>query len=402
MIPRLAHAWHLFALKCECEGANLDGAEPPGLESPPMRQTLHKSSPEPRTPRPETRFIRRALLKWFRREARDLPWRRTHDPYAVWLSEILLQQTRVEQGLPYYERFLKASPTVESLAAAPEQQVLKLWEGLGYYTRARNLHAGARYIVQDLGGRFPNTVEGWLKVPGVGRYTAGAIVSIAFDKPAPILDGNVKRVLSRLFDIPAPVEATATQQRLWSLAEELVPRTSPGDFNQAMMELGARICVPRGPLCGQCPIEPVCAARAAGTQEQRPVRQPAKPVPHYEVVVAVICRRGRYLLGRRPPDGLLGGLWEFPGGKVHKGETHEQALKREAQEELGITIQVGEPIAVVQHAYSHFRVTLNVYRCSAPNGNPRAKVHTELRWIPRNRLSEYPLPGANHRFLPLL
>jgi A/G-specific adenine glycosylase len=253
-----------------------------------------------------------------------------------------------------------------------------------------------------VGGRFPDTVEGWLKVPGVGRYTAGAIVSIAFDKPAPILDGNVKRVLSRVFDIATPIEATATQQQLWALAEDLVPRVSPGAFNQAMMELGARICVPRSPLCGECPIRTACKARDLGAQEQRPVRRPVKPVPHYEVVVAVISRRGRFLLGRRPPDGLLGGLWEFPGGKVHPGETHKQALEREAREELGITIHVGEQIAVVQHAYSHFRVTLNVYRCAAPEGRPRAKAHTELRWIPRSKLSEYPLPGANHRFLHLL
>ena len=370
-----------------------------------MRQAnnpKHTSMPETRNPGPETRFIRRALLKWFRKEARDLPWRRTRDPYAVWLSEILLQQTRVEQGLPYYERFMQALPTIESLAAAPEQQVLKLWEGLGYYTRARNLHAAARYIVHELGGHFPDSVDGWLKVPGVGRYTAGAIASIAFDKPAPILDGNVKRVLARVFNIATPVDAAAAQQQLWALAEELVPHVSPGDFNQAMMELGARICVPRGPLCQECPIKAVCTAQAAGVQEDRPVRSPAKRVPHYEVVVAVISRRGRYLLGQRPPGGLLGGLWEFPGGKVQEGESHEQALKREAREELGIAIEVGEQIAVVRHAYSHFRVTLHVYRCTAPKGRPRAKAHTELRWIPPNQLSEYPLPGANHRFLHLL
>lgn len=351
---------------------------------------------------PTIAVIRRALLKWFRHEARDLPWRRTRDPYALWLSEILLQQTRVDQGLPYYERFLKALPTVESLAAATEQQVLKLWEGLGYYTRARNLRAGAQYIVHELGGRFPDTVEGWLEVPGVGRYTAGAIVSIAFEKPAPVLDGNVKRVLSRVFDIASQIDVTATQHRLWSLAEALVPRKSPGAFNQGMMELGARICVPRGPRCPECPIRAICKARAAGIQEQRPVRRPAKPAPHHEVVVAVICRRGRYLLGRRPPGGLLGGLWEFPGGKVRPGETHRQALKREAREELGIEVKVGALIAVARHAYSHFRVTLHVYRCAALNGRPHAKTHTELRWVPRARLSEYPLPKANHRFLHLL
>ncbi|NIA14992.1 MAG: A/G-specific adenine glycosylase [Nitrospiraceae bacterium] len=353
-----------------------------------------------------TPSIRRALLAWFDREARDLPWRHTRDPYRIWLSEILLQQTRIDQGLPYYERFVEAFPTVEALAAAPEDRVLKLWEGLGYYSRARNLHKAARQVAQsaseETGPEFPQTAEGWQALPGVGRYTAGAIASIAFGERVPVLDGNVKRVLARLFDITACVDTTTTLHRLWTLAGDLVPPGRPGDFNQAMMELGALVCTPRAPHCAQCPLRKTCAALAADTQLERPVRRPKKAPKRQELVVAAILKNGRYLLGKRPPAGLLAGLWEFPSGPVEKGETHEQALTRIAETTLEIQIEASGLIATVQHAYTHLRVTMNVYACRHTAGKPQANAHAKLKWVARKDLSRYPLPKANHKFLPLL
>jgi A/G-specific adenine glycosylase len=343
--------------------------------------------------------LRRALLAWFRAEARDLPWRRTMDPYRIWLSEIMLQQTRVDQGLPYYERFLAAFPDVFALARAHEDQVLKLWEGLGYYTRARNLHRTAQKIVEEYAGEFPRKAELLIMLPGIGRYTAGAIASIAFGERVPVLDGNVKRVLARLFNIAQSIDDVETEKQLWDLAGRLVPQKDPGDFNQAMMELGARICTPKKADCGGCPVARWCLARAADTVAARPMRSAKKATPHKEIVVAVIERAGRYLIGRRPPEGLLGGLWEFPGGKVQPGETHQQALARECKEELGIVVKPGGLIATVQHAYTHFRVTLNVYRCAIQKGTPKAKVHTELRWVPPEDFSNFAFPKANHKFL---
>jgi A/G-specific adenine glycosylase len=346
--------------------------------------------------------FRRELLAWYRAEARDLPWRRTRDPYKIWLAEIILQQTRVDQGLPYYERYAVAYPTVEDLAKAKEDQVLKLWEGLGYYTRARNMHKTARIIVEQYGGNLPGSAEVLQMLPGIGRYTAGAIASIAFNERVPVLDGNVKRVLTRLFDLDGCIDLPEVEQELWILAGTLVPQQKPGDFNQAMMELGARVCTPKQPRCDLCPGSAFCEARARGVQEQRPVRKGKKPPPHQEIVVAVLEREGRYLVGRRPPQGLLGGLWEFPGGKVIPGETHQQALERECREELGIEVRAGGLIASVKHAYTHLRVTLNVYRCRLLKGEPRPKTHTQLRWLAPAEFKRYAFPKANHKFIHLI
>jgi len=346
--------------------------------------------------------LRKSLLRWFREEARDLPWRKTGDPYRIWLSEVLLQQTRVDQGLPYYNRFLEALPTLEALADAPEDQVLKLWEGLGYYTRARNLHKAARQVMDQYGGKLPEQAELLQLLPGVGKYTAGAISSIAFGERAPVVDGNVKRVLSRLFDIAQSIDDTAVDKKLWAMADALVPESDPGDFNQAMMELGARICTPKKPDCGSCPVATDCEAYRRGVQEKRPVRRAKKTVPHKEIVVAVIEKDGRYLLGKRGTEGMLAGLWEFPGGKLETGESHQEALVRECQEELGVDVSVGGMIASVNHAYTHLKVTLNVYRCTIKSGKPKSKVHTELTWVAPEQFDDYAFPKGNHKFLDLL
>ncbi len=346
--------------------------------------------------------LRRRLLLWFRRNGRPLPWRGARDPYRVWVSEILLQQTRIRTALPYYERFVRAFPTVKDLASADEDSVMKLWEGLGYYTRARNLHRAARIIVNDFGGRFPTRAEDWQRLPGVGRYTAGAIASIAFGERVPILDGNAKRVLSRLFAIEECIDDARTQNLLWSIAEVLVPQKSSGAFNQALMELGSRICTPRRPQCPECPIERSCEARALGRQEMLPVRRAKKTLPHYDIVAAAIEKNGRFLLGKRPSTDLLGGLWEFPGGKARRKESHQDALVREIKEELGIGIRVGPLVVSIRHAYSHFKITLHIYRCQITRGRPRPLYHTEIRWVSRRQFNRYAIPTADRKVLPLL
>ncbi len=343
--------------------------------------------------------VRRGLLGWFDRNARDLPWRRTRSPYRIWLSEILLQQTRVETVLPYYRRFVRALPSVRRLAAASEDEVLVLWDGLGYYRRARNLHQAAKVIVAERGGRLPRTADDWQRLPGVGRYTAGAIASIAFGQRVAAVDGNGLRVLARLLAERQPIDQRSTVEVLWSIAAELVPQDRAGDFNQALMELGARVCVPRRPRCGECPLRRACQARRKGCQDELPRRGARRRVPHHRIVAAVIGSRGRYLLGRRPTGGLLGGLWEFPGGKVERGETHEQALERELWEELGVKAEVGELVASVKHAYSHFSITLHAYRCRLVAGRPRPKYHTAIRWVARSQLDRYAMPAANRKFM---
>ncbi len=346
--------------------------------------------------------LRRGLLAWFRRNARDLPWRRTRDPYRIWLSEVMLQQTRVETVRPYYERFTAEFPCVQALAAASEDRLLRLWQGLGYYSRARNLHRAARIIAGERGGEFPRSADQWRTLPGVGPYTAGAIASIAFGQRVPVVDGNVKRVLARLFDVSTSVDAPGTVRRLWEIAEKLVPPSEPGLFNQAIMELGSTLCTPKQPRCDQCPVRGSCRARARGRQARLPVRRRRKPLPHYEIVAGAIRKNGRYLLGKRPPRGLLGGLWELPGGKVEPGETHTEALAREIAEELGMVVRVGKRLASVKHAYSHFRITLHVYACDPMRGRAQARYHTALRWVARPQLEQYAFPAATLKVLDRL
>ncbi len=361
-----------------------------------MIGTMRGRIPDPLDdPRP----LRRALLRWYRKRRRDLPWRRTRDPYAVWVSEIMLQQTRVETVAPYFRRFLEAFPDVRALAAAPEDRVLKLWEGLGYYRRATNLHAAAKRIVQERGGVFPETAAAWKRLPGVGDYTAAAVASIAFGTPAPAVDGNVKRVLARLLEIEAPLGAKEAEVAIRGAAKRLLAPRVPGDFNQAWMDLGSGVCVPSNPRCEACPVRRWCGARARGDPERLPVRRKAGRVPHERAVAAVIVRRGRWLIGRRPAGGLLGGLWEFPGGKVEAGETPAEALLRELREELGVEARIGDLFGEAEHAYTHFTVTLQLFEADLVEGDPEPRWHSSLKWVFPSQLFRYALPGATRKIL---
>jgi A/G-specific adenine glycosylase len=340
------------------------------------------------------------LLNWYDRSAAVLPWRADHNPYRIWLSEIMLQQTQVETVKPYFERFLAAYPSVTDLAAASLNDVLKLWEGLGYYSRARNLHRAAQTVVQNYGGRFPDTVDGLLSLPGIGRYTAGAIASIAFGEVAPVLDGNVIRVFARLTDLTEDVTQPAVKAKLWELAASWMPPERPGDYNQALMELGRVVCKPRNPLCGDCPIQSHCLAYEHGTQGQRPVKKAKAPTPHYDVTAGIIWNEvGQVLIAQRPMDGLLGGLWEFPGGKQETGETLTECLKRELREELAIEVEVGDLFTVVQHAFTHFKITLHAFTCRHLSGMPQKLGVQDWAWVAPADLPRYSFGKADRQVI---
>lgn len=343
------------------------------------------------------------LLRWYDSSAADLPWRRSNDPYLIWLSEIMLQQTQVTAVIPYFQRFTAAFPTVEALADASLDRVLKQWEGLGYYSRARNLHRAAQQIAAQ--GSFPQTATDLQQLPGIGRYTANAIASIAFGEAAAVLDGNVIRVLSRLDDLAEDVSKPATQTKLWDRAAALLNQDRPGDHNQAMMELGRMICRPRVPLCLICPVARHCAAFTNNTQAERPVKPKKAPTPHYDVAAGVIQHPlgdGRVLIAQRPAEGLLGGLWEFPGGKRESGETIEQALIRELQEELGITVQVGNLLTTVDHAFTHFKITLFAFDCQIVSGDPQAIGCADWRWVRLDEFDQFAFGKADQQVIRVL
>ena len=351
---------------------------------------------------PRDKKVSALLLKWFGHNARNLPWRRTKDPYAIWVAEIMLQQTQSDTVKPYYHRFLKRFPTVRQLARARLDTVLKLWEGLGYYSRARNLHLAAKRIVRDFAGRFPRTKQDLLTLPGVGLYTAGAIASIAFNQDEPVVDGNVMRVLCRLFRIREDPHSGKVRKNLWDLAESLLPSGRAGFFNQALMELGATVCLPRSPQCGVCPLGRICSAKEHGEQQKLPVRVRQKPLPRHKVVVAVIHKNGRILIDKRKPNGLLGGLWEFPGGKVKKGESLKTTLTREVREELGVTVRILRPLATVQHSYSHFSVTLHAFECAHTSGTPKCHTCADYKWVHPKQLKNFAFPAANKKIMASL
>jgi A/G-specific adenine glycosylase len=314
----------------------------------------------------------------------------------------MLQQTRVETVIPYFCRWMARFPTIRELAQADLGEALKCWEGLGYYARCRNLHRAAQTVVRQYGGHLPQNRKELLALPGIGPYTVGAILSLAFGQDAAVLDGNVRRVLSRLYAIADDPEDARGQrylrQRLWSLAEELVPPGRSGQFNEALMDLGATICTPKGPRCPICPLTEACRAYAQGDPESYPPQRRRAPTPHYDVTAGIIWRGEQLLIAQRPLDGLLGGLWEFPGGKREPDETLVDCLKRELDEELGIEVDVGPQLTVVRHAYTHFRVTVYAFECQYRSaGEPTAHQVHDWRWVMLDELEDYALPVVDRK-----
>jgi len=336
--------------------------------------------------------IRGRLLRWYRRRRRDLPWRRTSDPYAIWVSEVMLQQTRVAAVLPYYERFLARFPSIATLAAAEEEQVLAAWSGLGYYRRARALHAGARSLVERHAGRLPRDPALLREIPGIGRYTAGAIASVAFGLPEPIVDGNVRRVLARLFAVDGlRLGRAAEQRRLWELAGQLVRGPRPGDFNQALMELGATVCRSVGPACDICPVADACAARSRRAIERYPTPA-ARAVPvERQVAVAVVVRRGRVLLERPGAASPLRGTWDVPaaGGA--------DLLRSELRNRHGLSVELGEPVARYTHGILDQVLRIQVHPCRLLDRTVGRSG--DLRWVAPASLGEVAVSGATRKVL---
>ncbi len=337
--------------------------------------------------------IQTRLLRWFGRNGRNLPWRKTEDPYAIWVSEIMLQQTQVGTVIPYYQNFLKSFPTVQHLGKANLSKVLKVWEGLGYYSRARNLHRASKMIIDHFQGKIPDHLEDLLTLPGIGLSTAGAILSFAYNKEAPILDGNAKRVLSRLFAVSANPVRGKTEGHLWEISKSLIPKGRSNPFNQALMDLGATVCIPKDPQCLHCPLRNLCRGFLSGKPESYPPRTMKKRIPHIVAVSGVIQKGETVLLRQRPPKGLLGGLWEFPNWKIEEKKrlSLRLRLRNFIKEETGMSIEIKDSIGTFHQTYSHFKLTLHVYHCQCPNGSRNG------RWIPIKNLDQLAMPKIDRR-----
>jgi A/G-specific adenine glycosylase len=346
--------------------------------------------------------FRKTLINWYFENHRSLPWRITDDPFRIWVSEVMLQQTQVNTVLPYYRKFLDTFPTVSHLSQAHLQDVLKVWEGMGYYARARNLHRAAGIVQETYDGIIPNSWQAFRNLPGVGDYIAAAVLSIAYGHPYAVVDGNVKRVLARLLKIDAPVNRSNSTEKFKEAAGRLLDPKRSGTYNQAIMELGALICKPQNPLCQTCPVQPFCQACQAREVIKYPRRTASRKIPEYHIAVAVVFKNGRVLITQRKPEGLLGGLWEFPGGKIRKEETSEAACLREIQEEVNLKIKIENYLTQVKHAYTHFKIIMDVFCCKYIAGRVRLNGPVAHRWISLDKIDAYPLPKANHKFLPKL
>ena len=331
------------------------------------------------------------ILTWYDTNARQLPWRSFPTPYRVWVSEIMLQQTRVETVLPYYENFLVRFPNLESLAAASQEEVLRDWEGLGYYSRARNLHKTAQILALEYGGQIPSTAIELESLPGIGHYTAAAITSIAFGEPVAAVDGNIKRIYSRILALQEPLGSSHFEKAIQDYAQSVLPPERTGDFNQALMDLGSNVCLPRQPLCLACPVRDYCLAFRQGRQNNLPIRVKKAPVPHYEVSVAVIELDKKILLSQRDQKGMLAGLWEFSGGKLEATDgSLEECLSREVFEKTGLQISPEEKIGIFKHAYTHFKITVHAWHVLL-HSVPQTSLPENMRWVSPEELPAYPM-----------
>ncbi len=340
------------------------------------------------------------LLTWFERHRRDLPWRGSRDIYAIWVSEIMLQQTQVATVIDYYTRFMAIFSTVEDLARASLDDVLRLWEGLGYYARARNFKKAAEIVVNDLAGKIPSEPEQFRRLPGVGDYICAAVMSIACGHPLPVIDGNVIRVYSRFIGYYENVRTQRAKNQIRDYLSSIIPIKCPGAFNEALMELGAVICKPQKPHCFRCPLKNTCHALREQKIMEIPLTIKAAPIPHYIVALAIFVDQNRLFIQKRPPEGHLGGLWEFPGGKQLPEESIETTLIRECWEELTIIPRIQKKLNPVNHAYSHFKITIHPFICEIAEGI----IHTERewRWIEWDQINEFAFPQANRKIFKQL
>tara|TARA_B100000029_G_scaffold95637_1_gene85696 strand:- start:2455 stop:3519 length:1065 start_codon:yes stop_codon:yes gene_type:complete len=339
-----------------------------------------------------------SLFDWYHQTKRDLPFRGIDDPYKIWLSEVMLQQTQVATVIPYFERWIQRFPTLESVAKAEQEQLLKMWEGLGYYSRCRNFHKAAQMVMKKFDGIIPDTWDEFRSLPGVGDYTAAAVLSIAFGHPLSVIDGNVKRVMSRVLGLKQLTRHNLS--RIKNMLTNIIPIENPGDFNQAMMELGASHCSPKNPNCGVCPVSHSCRAFQTGSPELYPALIKKPIVPHYEIVVGLIWRGDSFYIQKRGEGGMLAGLWEFPGGKVEKDESLENALLRELKEECGISPKILKKIGTIKHAYTHFKITFHGFHCKE-NGTSIQAMHNS-KWIKPEEIVNHTFPKANHKLFSIL
>ena len=338
------------------------------------------------------------LCHWYRKNKREMPWRDDPTPYRTWISEMMLQQTQVDTVIPYFNRFMDRFPRVQDLAAASIDEVLKLWEGLGYYSRARYCHKAAQLITESFNGELPSDFETLQTLPGIGSYCAAAITSIAFHQPVPVIDGNVLRVFTRFWAIPDDIAKNTTKTQLFNKLLPFIQSENPSDFNQAMMELGATVCKPSQPQCEKCPLQKECLAFKDHRIEDFPYKAKKKPVPHYDIGIGVIWHNKKVLIGKRKSDQMLGGLWEFPGGKKEENEDIKDTVIREVKEETNLDIVVGKKYGIVKHAYSHFKITLHVFECSSRSSEFKARSTDEMKWEEPASLSNYAFPTANKKY----
>lgn len=348
------------------------------------------------------RPIRQALVKWYLANKRDLPWRKTRDPYRIWVSEVMLQQTQVNTVIPYFHKFIARFPDVQALAASDLQSVLKMWEGLGYYGRARNLHKAAGIVVREHGGVIPDTADNIRQLPGVGEYISAAVLSIAYNLPLPVVDGNVKRVLARLFLLDAPVNHPGAHPVFREKAGQLMDAAVPAVYNQALMELGALVCRPRHPQCAACPLQNHCLAFRDSRVAEFPRRKKGKKLPKHALAAGVVIKNSRLLITRRPENGLLGGLWEFPNGPIDTLEAPDAACLRHVKTMTGVTAEIDAFVGRIRHAYTHFKLTMNVYACQYVSGRVRLTGPSAYRWVAFDEIGAYPLPKVIHKSLPAL
>lgn len=356
----------------------------------------------PQTSRARVQRLRARLLDWYDKNRRDLPWRRSRDPYAIWISETMLQQTRVETVIPYYNRFLERFPDIESLATANQEDVFGLWTGLGYYSRARNLQRSAQLVMDEHNASMPSDTESLRKLPGIGRYTAGAVASIAFNQPEAVVDGNVVRVLTRLLDIRASMARKDVQERLWDEAGALAKGSRPGDLNQALMELGATVCTPRSPRCKDgCPVRSLCHGLKTGDVETLPNKPKKKKPRVVQAVAAWLPRRDDVLVAQRPESGLLANLWELPGGELSNDVEAKDHVVRVIGEKTGLEVTNPVHAGTVEHVFSHLRLSLHLYRCSSTSGRVQLAGYQAHRFVSHQAVLELPQATLNRKALEL-